>query len=170
MSKFPKFAEYFWKHLKPTLENYVNIPNRGTHYSKLWTNNNCESINHIIKMDADRKSYKTPELITLSHEITLLHFNLYCGGNYRLAGDFRRYGIKREHWQAFTEDKKNEVFDNFIRNRKNARFSNNVQKEIEQSIKSTICNSFMVPNSKLAKKPGRRTRIKATKTKVKFSR
>ena len=72
VSKFPKFAEYFRKHLKPTLENYVNIPNRGTHYSKLWTNNNCESINHIIKMDADWKSYKTPELITLLHEITLL--------------------------------------------------------------------------------------------------
>ena len=46
VSKFPKFAEYFTKKLKTTLECYVNIPSRNTPFSQLWTNNNCESMNH----------------------------------------------------------------------------------------------------------------------------
>ena len=61
VSKFPKFAEYFQKRLKPTLEN---MPSRSApSYSQLWTNDNCESLNHIIKMNADWKSHETPELI-----------------------------------------------------------------------------------------------------------
>jgi len=103
ISKYPKLSNYFATRLRPNIQSYVNIPNRSSPHSGLWTNNNCESMNHIIKMEAEWKSMKTPELINLLHSITKLHFSdvrrsLYGGGNYRLAGAFKQCSIKRECW------------------------------------------------------------------------
>ena len=74
ITKYPKFSQYFQKRLKAVFESYVNTPYQNSSHSNLWTNNNCESLNHIIKMDADWKSMKTPEPIDVLHQITLLHF------------------------------------------------------------------------------------------------
>ena len=59
ISKYPKFVEYFRKNLEPAIRNNVNTPMRNATFSKLWTNNNCESINHIMKLDAEWKHQKT---------------------------------------------------------------------------------------------------------------
>ena len=171
ISKYPKLSKYFTKRLQPNIESYVNTPNKSTPHSGLWTNNNCESLNHIIKMDAEWKSMRTPELINMLHSITMLHFKdvrraLYGSGNYRLAGAFKGYRIKRECWITFDEDKKCKVFEDFLKNTKKIRYRN---KQLNsQTVKSTYCDLF-VPKGKLAKKPGQKTRTKASKTKGKFS-
>ena len=170
ISKYPKLSNYFATRLRPNIQSYVNIPNRSSPHSGLWTNNNCESMNHIIKMEAEWKSMKTPELINLLHSITKLHFSdvrrsLYGGGNYRLAGAFKQCSIKRECWIRFDEEKKCEVFSDFLKNTKKIRYRN--KKDQKQSIRSTYCG-LTVPNIKLAKKPGQKTRTKASKTRGKF--
>ena len=173
ISKYPKLSQYFRTRLQPNLEVYVNAPIRESLHSGLWTNNNCESINHIIKMEADWKSMKTPELIHLLHQVTLLHFkdvrrSLYGSGNYRLAGAFKKYSIKRECWGAFDEEKKCKVFSDFLKNTKKVRYRNKSNKNAQkESIISTYCG-LTVPSTKLAKKPGQKTRTKASKTKGKF--
>ena len=100
-------------------------------------------------MDADWKSHKTPELINLLHEITLLHFkdfrSLYGSGNYRLAEDFKRYSVKGEYWQTFSEDKKEVVFDDFLKNKMKARYSHNKNKDTKQLVQSTYC-TLTVPS------------------------
>ena len=85
MSKYPKFTKYFNRKLKPCLQFYVNQPSRASKISE-WTNNNCESLNNIMKSDANRKMKSTPELIDMLHEITVFHVKdfrrtLYGEGN-----------------------------------------------------------------------------------------
>ena len=46
---------YFQKKLKPT----VSDPARRSESTTTWTNNNCESLNHIMKLDADWKVQTT---------------------------------------------------------------------------------------------------------------
>ena len=77
ISKYPKFVEYFRKNLEPAIRNNVNTPMRNATFSKLWTNNNCESINHIMKLDAGWKHQKTPKLMTMLHEITHCTLKIY---------------------------------------------------------------------------------------------
>ena len=96
--KYPKFATYFQKKLKPTVENFVSDPARRSKSTTTWTNNNCESLNHIMKLDADWKVQTTPALINMVHEMTQLYFkdlkrSLYGEGNYRLYGKYNKYLI-----------------------------------------------------------------------------
>ena len=125
-------------------------------------------------MEADWKSMKTPDLVHLLHEITLLHFkdvrrSLHGTGNCRLAGAFYKYSIKKECWDRFDEEKKCKVFCDFLKNTKKVHYRNKFNKnEKKKSISSTYYG-LTIPSTKLAKKPGQKTRTKASKTKGKFS-
>ena len=44
----PKFTNYFESRLKERLQNHVNKPRAELDQHRLWTNNNCESINHVL--------------------------------------------------------------------------------------------------------------------------
>ena len=161
--KYPKFATYFKKKLKPTVENFVTDPSRRTKSTTTWTNNNCESLNHIMKIDADWKVKTTPALIEMIHEMTQLHFKdlkraLYGEGNYRLFGKYKKYEIKSTIWMSLTKEQREKKFSDFLENKK---FPKKIE---EDKVKSSYSN-FVIPALKTARKPGQRTRPKATKTK-----
>ena len=73
-------------------------------------------------MAADGKSAKTPELINMLHEITLLHFkdlrrSFYGTGNYRLSGSFKIYFVSRDagiHWAEVVKRKFSKIFSKII--------------------------------------------------------
>ena len=49
-----KFVTYFRKTLRPKLMlNYQNLGRTGPNSASCWTNNNAESIQHIMKIDAN---------------------------------------------------------------------------------------------------------------------
>ena len=58
---YPKFGTYFMKHVRPALKNYVFGPSNENNVRK-WTNNNCESLNHILKLEAgeNTRSNRSP--------------------------------------------------------------------------------------------------------------
>ena len=153
---YPIFLEYFEKHVKPAFQSYVFTPSHEKGIEK-WTNNNCESLNHILKLDAKWRTSKTPELIELIHQVTVLHFRdfrraLYGEGNYRLVKALRnRYGVQRSQWRALQEADKEERFKEFLQGKRG-----NV-------VRSTISN-FVVPKPRVAKKPGQRTQVKRNRT------
>ena len=94
-ASYPKFASYFSKRIKPALKNYVVHAAHLKDVEPNWTNNNCESLNHIMKLDAKWKPGNTPQMISLLHEMVSLHFKdfrraLYGSGNYRLVKNQRR--------------------------------------------------------------------------------
>ena len=84
--KLSEIISYFTKNIFSSLKDYVLSPANENNRVRNWTNNNCESVDHISKLYAKWKTMKTPELIDLIHEITFLHFRdyrraLYGAGN-----------------------------------------------------------------------------------------
>ena len=43
------FVKYFQKKLKTLIRDRCNDPDVATQTGKVWTNNNCESVNHVLK-------------------------------------------------------------------------------------------------------------------------
>ena len=156
---YPLFISYFNKKLNPMLKNYVIIPTNENKISPNWTNNNCESLNHIMKLDADWKPGNTPRMIELLHEMVLLHFRdfrraLYGNGNYRLVGNKKkRFGISKDNWRKLNESERADKFKAFLKN------------EYRKSdvVKSSYAN-FTVTKPSTAKKPGQRKRVRISKT------
>jgi hypothetical protein len=57
----PEFNNYFERTLKPKLElNYKNLGREGLNAANRWTNNNAESINNIVELNANWKPHSTP--------------------------------------------------------------------------------------------------------------
>ena len=101
---YPKLVNYFKNKLQPPIKN-VNAPTRKFNVATNWTNSNCESLNHIMKLDANWKVKNTPDLINMLHEMTMLHFKdfrraLYGEGNYRLYGKYAKYSVSRSQWKS----------------------------------------------------------------------
>ena len=117
---YPKFVPYFKDMLKPTSEAFVNDPARKIKSTTSWTNNNCESLNHIMKLDADWKVHTIPALINLLHEMTQLYFkhlkrSLYGEGNYHLYGKFAtKYFVRPAIWMALSREQRERKFQDFF--------------------------------------------------------
>ena len=162
-ANFPKFSEYFKNKLQPSINTYVKAPSRNAITINNWTNNNCESFNHIMKLDANWKVKNSPELMRMLHEMTLLHFKdfrraLYGTGNYRLFGKYRKHKIPRNVWKKLNEDDRQERFSDFVQNKIRSKG------EQQDYVVSTYSN-FRVPALNVAKKPGQKSRLKSSKTK-----
>ena len=164
-SNYPTFASYFLKRIKPALKNYVHHATQLRDVEPNWTNNNCESLNHIMKLDAKWKAGTTPDMISMLREIVSLHFGdmrraLYGSGNYRLVSSQRkRFGISHDIWGKMDEKSRCAKFEAFLKNRYNRK--NNI-------VKSTNTN-FVVMKPSTARKPGQKKRIRVGKSGKKFN-
>ena len=155
VAKYPKFSNYFQKKLKPTVEAGVNLPSRNSISVTNWTNNNCESLNHIMKLDANWKVKTTPDLIQMLHDMTLLHFKyfrraMYGDGNYRLYGTYKKCLFGRNVWNNLDEAGRQKKFSDFLKGKRRAKV------EDHENIVSTYSN-FEVPALNIAKKTGQKT-------------
>ena len=75
VQQFPiYFLQYFNRRLKKHLKSKVNEPVRDALISENWTNNNCESINHVLKQTVDWKSKPLTEFVELVEEIVVGQF------------------------------------------------------------------------------------------------
>ena len=90
-----QFICYFRETLKPKLAlNFKNLGRSGPNSANTWTNNNAESMHHIMKMDTNWRPTKTPELINILSDLVNLQIvdlrrALYGLGNYCLQGPYR---------------------------------------------------------------------------------
>ena len=64
---YPKLLDYFNNKLQPSVKNYVHAPTKRSNSTSDWTSTNCESLNHIMKLDANWKVKSTPDLINMLH-------------------------------------------------------------------------------------------------------
>ncbi len=148
------------KRVSPALKNYVVDPAIKSDLIPNWTNNNCESLNHIMKLDAKWKTGSTPRLIELVKDIVTLHYQdfrraLYGSGNYRLVSHKRnRFAISKDNWRKLKESEKKEKFRKFLQNE---------YKRKSDVVKSTYSN-FKVTKPTTAKKPGQKKRVRVAKT------
>ena len=53
--RYPKFLDCFKNKFQPSVKIYHNASSRKYNSTSNWTNNNCKSSNHIMKLDANWK-------------------------------------------------------------------------------------------------------------------
>jgi hypothetical protein len=116
-SSFPVFAEYFNSKLKTRMLKHVIRPNTG-----LWTNNNCERMNHRFKISTDWKPQRLLELVNTIHDIVRLHFAdfkkaLSRQGSYELECAFQHLYVPHTVWTSKTATEKENIFARFLKNR-----------------------------------------------------
>ena len=68
--RYPRFALYFGKHMAEKLRRYVIEPMKQGVVTKLWTNNNAESMNHRLKQQMNWTPQKLPELVKKISDIS----------------------------------------------------------------------------------------------------
>ena len=61
--------KYFRDRLRPQLKSKVNDPALCDKVDGHWTNNNCESVNHVLKQAIDWKSKPLTDLVTTLHTL-----------------------------------------------------------------------------------------------------
>ena len=152
----PDFNNYFERTLKPKLE--LNYKKLGINAANRWTNNNAESINNIMKQDANWKPHSTPALINLLADIIKLQQldlqrALYNSGNYRLFGLNKKCCIREDIFRAKTPEDQNKYFVKFL--------NSNVSLPTPSSVYVTSTDgTYSVINKAagVAKKPGQRKR------------
>ncbi|KAK3096736.1 hypothetical protein FSP39_002786 [Pinctada imbricata] len=159
-----KFKDYFRRNLQPKLLKHVNIPKRKNTdmKTKLWTNNNSESMNNLLKLSVDWRPQTTPDLIVKLYSVTKLQFidlrrAIYGSGNYVLSADQSAYSISEMKWREKDDEEKKKIFNNFLRDTK---------KKIHTKRIFSRDGKFSVPHKtrNVAKKPGQRKRPKNERT------
>jgi transposase-like protein len=68
VENYKQFVEYYDRHLKPRISSFVTEANRRINTKKLWTNNNAESMNRVMKVAVNWKPQSTPEMIQKLYE------------------------------------------------------------------------------------------------------
>ena len=116
-SSFPVFAEYFNSKLKTRMLKHVIRPN-----TRLWTNNNCERMNHRFKISTDWKPQRLLELVNTIHDIVRLHFAdlkkaLSRQGSSELECAFQHLYVPHTVWTSKTATEKENIFARFLKNR-----------------------------------------------------
>ena len=100
----PVFSDYYNKYLKNRLQQHVNRPSRNNSRLRLWTNNNCESMNHRFKLATDWKPQHLPELINTIHCI-VFHEH------------FKRHYMQYYLYSSKTSDEKGQLFNRLLADR-----------------------------------------------------
>jgi hypothetical protein len=127
----------------------------------LWTNNNCESINHVFKKAVDWTPQPIPKLTTkLLNVVRIQHVglkrSLYGTGNYELCGRYKRHSVSHQCWFSKTLEQRGRLFQKLL----------NDHTPLVTAVK---CSDFEVPKSqKLAKKPHQNKRPWTNRTQPRY--
>ncbi|KAK3085100.1 hypothetical protein FSP39_024223 [Pinctada imbricata] len=118
LEEFGQIAgKYLSDNLLPTLKNKVFLPSQAN--SKIprnWKNNNCESMNHKIKLMGEWKVSKLPALVERLkdiHESQLLEIRgaLHGRGNLELASHAQHLKVTHNAWTCLTDEQRKKVQD-----------------------------------------------------------
>ena len=123
-----------------------------------WKNNNCESMNHKIKVLGDWKKSKLPDLVERLKEIDddqclNVRGAIHGRGNFELASHARSLFISHENWlQMDSDQRKRQAL-------KLASF-----KQVQSVVTSTDAMLSIPLTSSIARKPGQTKRVRNAKT------
>ena len=159
----PNFVSYFENSLVQRIRDYVFNPRMSTSWIPLnWTNNNCESLNNILKLSTNWKILKLPDLIEKMHSIVKLQYAdmrraLHGHGNYELAPKLKHLVLPNTVWMTKNEDEKKKHFQKFL--------AATATKK-EKTIVSTDGGLEIPTTPAVARKPGQRKRVRSGRTRT----
>ena len=98
--KSDKFLKYFQDRLRNDIRDKLNLPVRQNKITSDWTNNNAESMIHILKQTTDWKKKPLPELISSLENDVVCQFKelrsaLIGTGELRLAETHEQFRISK---------------------------------------------------------------------------
>ena len=116
-------------------------------------------MNNILKLSANWKALKLPELLEKLHQIVKLQHkdmrrSLHVQGNYTLAPWTKKFQVSTVVWESKTEEEKEQVFQKLLR------FT--VQKP--KTVTSSDGKLTIPKTPTTARKPGQRKRVRNAKT------
>jgi len=161
--RYPKFGVYWERFVEPKVRQFVYAPLRDKAISKLWTNNNSESLNKSLKQVAYWKQHGVMELVDIIGKVANIQLldlrrALYGAGNYKLVDSAR--AIASDVWHSKTQAEKDKLFSNSqvsIPRRK-------LQPESNIITAGRTTFKLVKPKVTVGKNPGQRRRQKAERT------
>lgn len=165
--KYPKFAIYWERFLEGKIQKHVFDPLKNGNISKLWTNNNSESMNNRIKQVADWKQHKLPEIIPKLERISNMQMlnlrrALYRDGDFQLFGPYSTFVVDSTVWHDKSFQQKEVIYQKLLASTLKPATGKPVQSKFVQS---SVCD-FKVPKPKetAGKKLHQRKRPQAERT------
>ncbi|GFN94267.1 hypothetical protein PoB_002077300 [Plakobranchus ocellatus] len=134
------------------VENAKVLERPGLHLaSPLWTNNNCESLNHCLKQALSWGSLKLVELVQKLHSIIKTQHRevqrAICGvGEFVLVDEYPRFGVPKDVWYSYTGKQQKRHMKKFAFTTK------------ERLVRSTNSEKVVVEPKHKGKKQGQRKR------------
>lgn len=115
----PDFLTYFSR-LKPILREKVMEPQRVGKIEKRWTNNNCESYNHVLKVTVDWKPQSLLDFVSKVTEAAEAYYKdlkraLFNRGPYILTKTHTRFQVDRNVWISKTMMERHKYYARFRR-------------------------------------------------------
>ena len=106
--KLRAFSKYFRSHLTPLLRENVVQPIIEGKLSSLWTNNNAESLNHVLKQLVNWKPQPLHQLVTIISKHRSAQYadieRAFIGrGDYRLTSKFKSFSIEPHIYASKTK-------------------------------------------------------------------
>ena len=160
---FPPEGCSYFESIKTILQENYNASQTPTfkNLKTYWTNNNSESMNHVIKQKIQWKPCNLVELIENLHELVKQQYKearraLVGYGKYELCTEFSQFKLTPSKWVLLTTREREKIFLNFLSSKKpwSGKFF---------SISNDGKKKVIFPKHK-GKKPGQRKRCRSVKT------
>jgi len=102
------FAEYFERRLRVLLRANVQAGRTG------WTNNNAESVNHVLKQFTQWKPQQLPDLVDKLRQLVTAQFNeadraIIGRGDFVLAASHAKHRLTVDVWSAMSDGRRDKV-------------------------------------------------------------
>ena len=116
------FSAYFNSRLLPLIESYVIKPMQRGKVGSNWTNNNCESANHVLKMSTDWKQNNIPDFIKIIHKVVKSDQDEICRairgtGNFSLSDNFLQHQVEIDRWSSMSVDQQTKATGKFLQDK-----------------------------------------------------
>ena len=163
--KYPRFKSYYDTFFKGKILLHVYKPLKTNLISKLWTNNNAESLNNRLKQATEWKQLKLPELVDRLSSVTKtqiidLRRALYGAGNYKLFGQSISFLLDNQAWHSKSVTENEKYFKKFL--------ATPIATVAESSYVHSSHGTYKCkrPKQTAGRKPGQRKRPRAERTTV----
>lgn len=112
------FLRYFQKRLRDNLQKKRADPDILREADKHWTNNNCESLNLVLKQAIEWKSKPLIDFIETAHELVQVQFkdlrrSLIGTGQFQLTETHKQFKVDRNVWVAKTSTEREKTYKRF---------------------------------------------------------
>lgn len=121
-TKYPLAENYLCDRLVPLIANHTCFTELKSATLSLWTNNNCESMNHVLKSAINWKPQQLPQLICKLYDVVKCQFVdlqkcLYGQGNFKLDKRLCHLLVDPNEWVNKSNSDKQKLYEKLLKAR-----------------------------------------------------